>query len=55
MCIHDKKQANILANKVTSIDAITPIPYIHIAHTIPYALAKPPSTTSLTRFIQNLK
>jgi hypothetical protein len=35
---------------------IIPIPRIHIlAHTIPYRLAKPPSSTHLTRIIRNIK
>jgi hypothetical protein len=47
--------ANSLAIDGTSKGIITLIPRIHVAHTIPYRLAKPPSSTNLTYIIRNLQ
>lgn len=54
MCIWNSQVSTLATNNTTKLNT-TPIPYIHMAHTIPYRLAKPPSTTSPTKMIRNLK
>lgn len=54
-CIHGNYHVDTLPIEGTTKVTIIPIPRIHIAHIIPYRLAKAPSSTNLAEMIRNLR